>query len=129
MDYNWTNWSSMKTYIDYSAAGAILQDRNYSSDWHDSSRYRIGMEYDHNDKFDIRAGILYDQTPLPDKGFSITSIPIPNFISYSLGSEYKINKKLSATLAFTYVNNNKAIGNVCYSIKNFSITVSTEYKL
>lgn len=69
-DIEWTGWSSYdKLAIDFENDNAILQDTESIKDWDDTITYRLGLEYAASEVMDIRAGYLYDKSPIPDEHF------------------------------------------------------------
>lgn len=127
IDYNWTEWSVMKNDIHYASPGVMLNDVNLKSDWNNSSRYKIGFEYNYNPKLNLRGGLLYDQQCLPDKGYSITNLTGPDLISYNLGAAYLINENFTTDVSLSYMKSSKTINNVKYSMKDISIVIGAKY--
>jgi long-chain fatty acid transport protein len=58
----WTEWRSYRTLaIDLANGTSIERKKN----WHNAWAYRFGGQYTINKYFDFRAGIMYDETPIP----------------------------------------------------------------
>jgi long-chain fatty acid transport protein len=58
----WTEWSSYKTLQAIFDNGTSLTS---PKNWHNSWLWRIGAQYRVNNYLDLRAGFLYDETPIP----------------------------------------------------------------
>ncbi|MBI4778562.1 outer membrane protein transport protein, partial [Candidatus Desantisbacteria bacterium] len=85
-------WSSMRKDIDYSPDGQILKDtRDKDLGWTDVTRFRTGMEYRPNSAWAIRAGMLTDPSPVPDKAISLTNVVDVERIFYTLGASFTTN--------------------------------------
>lgn len=68
-DVIWTRWSTYQELrIEYKrrlVAVSAASDHSASvKAWHDTFRYQIGAEYNLNDMVDLRAGYIYDQSPI-----------------------------------------------------------------
>jgi len=59
----WSSYSKLKVNFDQPVAGqsSLERDKNWDSVW----AYRFGAQYAVNDWLDLRAGIIYDPTPIP----------------------------------------------------------------
>lgn len=58
----WTEWSSYKTLkATFDNGTSLTSPKN----WHNAWMWRIGAQYRVNDYLDLRAGFLYDETPIP----------------------------------------------------------------
>ena len=44
----------------------VLKDRKSEKDWHDAWRWMVGAEYQATDSLALRAGYVYDDSPIPD---------------------------------------------------------------
>ena len=58
----WTEWTSYKTLSAVFDNGTSLTS---PKNWHNSWLWRIGAQYRVNKYLDLRAGFLYDETPIP----------------------------------------------------------------
>ena len=58
----WTEWSSYKTLqANFDNGTSLTSPKN----WHNAWLWRIGAQYRVNKYLDLRAGFLYDETPIP----------------------------------------------------------------
>ena len=58
----WTEWSSYQTLRADFANGTFLESQK---NWHNVWMYRIGAQYSVNKYLDLRAGFLFDESPVP----------------------------------------------------------------
>lgn len=59
------------------------------SNWEDSFTFRLGLQYAATKKLKVRAGVVYDMTPIPDETVS-PSLPGNNRTAFSLGVGYSM---------------------------------------
>jgi len=97
-DVMWTEWSVFEqlTFSKPAAlgGGVSITDEN----WKDNMRYSLGGTYHHNDALAFRAGVAYDETPIPDETRT-PRIPGADRTWVSLGVSYAIN---NMTFDFAY---------------------------
>ncbi len=99
-DFTWTQWSRIQT-LDIK-----LDDGSQSVakwDYEDSSRFAIGTEYTHNNKFKYRAGLALDQTPVPHDSQRSPRVPDADRTWLSLGMTYTHSRTLSFDLGYAHL--------------------------
>ena len=102
-DATWTGWSTyskLKVNLDRPMLvnGVITSTITSPKNWHDAWAFRFGANYKVWDGFKIRAGYIYDLTPVPDSSFD-PQVPDANRHIFTFGSDLKI---WSFTLGFAY---------------------------
>lgn len=100
VDVTWTGWST----YDYlrldlnpplpPATAAIIQEKR----WRDAWAFRFGGNYEIKPGLKVRAGYIYDLTPVPSSTFDPT-IPDANRHIFTLGGDWQIRQ---FTLGFAY---------------------------
>jgi long-chain fatty acid transport protein len=94
-DVNWINWGTFEDYdFDFKDNTPYLPDSPKPRDWDDTFAFRLGAEYWLTDQYAIRAGYIYDQSPIPDK---------------SLGPELPTGDRNALTVGFGFRRNNLSI--------------------
>jgi long-chain fatty acid transport protein len=99
-DVTWTGWSTysnLQLNLTRPIPGnviAISQEKN----WFDAWAFRFGGNYAVMSNMKVRAGYIYDMTPVPNSTFDPT-IPDANRHILTLGGDYQINR---FTLGFAY---------------------------
>ena len=106
LEYDRTYWSKYKQ-LDFnykSAIPAILVpnfDNPIPRNWKDTNAYRIGITHQYSDKLKLLAGFAIDKSPAPDGSLGF-ELPDSDAKLYSLGFEYKLNKKVKIGLSYLY---------------------------
>jgi len=63
-DVSWTGWSTFKQVKIVDATGATIS--NTPENWKDTVRVAVGVTHHYNRQWLARAGLAYDQAPVPD---------------------------------------------------------------
>ncbi len=94
----WINWSKFKELrINLPGDTATVAPQNYKN----TTTFRLGTEYAINKAASIRAGFIYDPTPIPDTT-QTAQLPDVNRINVTLGGTYKFGD-YAASLGFLWV--------------------------
>lgn len=102
-DFQWTDWSDydeLKAEFN-NAVGAGVTELVVEEDFNDAWAYRFGSQFAVNQYLDVRLGIAYDESPIPDKSVS-PRIPGGDRWIYSVGFGSHF-KGFDADLAYQYV--------------------------
>ncbi len=99
-DFTWTQWSRVKT-LDIKVDDGSRSVATWNYD--DSSRYSIGTEYTHNNKWKYRAGLALDQTPVPDDSERSPRVPDADRTWLSLGLTYSHTRNLSFDIGYAHL--------------------------
>ncbi len=87
-DITWTQWSSLdELRIDYANAG--VADDVTTLSWDDTIRISVGATWQYHDQLTWRAGLAYDQTPVPSAERQAPEIPSEDSVWLSLGGSWK----------------------------------------
>ncbi len=73
-----------------------------TENWQNSWRYAVGTTYQLNEKWTLRSGIAYDESPVPNDHKTL-SIPDSDRTWYTLGTTYQMTPALSLDLGFAYL--------------------------
>ncbi|BDY06141.1 outer membrane protein transport protein [Ferrimonas sp. YFM] len=76
----------------------LLKEENFEDAW----RFGLGMTYLMSDAVTLRAGIAYDETPIPETHRTV-SIPDSDRMWYSFGANYQLSDNSDVDLAFTFI--------------------------
>lgn len=83
MDVVWTGWSRLET------VGLNFEDESLSTrieeDWHDAVAFRMGAEWRATDRWALRGGWYFDQSPMPTKSID-PLLPDSDRVGLSLGA-------------------------------------------
>lgn len=102
-DADWTFWHSFASLpISFQAhRPPVLVDSNASKEWKDVCAVRLGAEYRVIDPLSLRAGFVYDPSPVP-AGTMGPELPDANRRNYMVGAGYKIGP-VTIDGAFMYI--------------------------
>ncbi len=116
----WSAYESLKFNFTKPVAGSNVSAsaRNYD----DAYIYRLGAEYQVNDKLAVRGGAYYDQTPVQD-GYLTPETPDADSRGLSTGVGYAFSDKFSVDASFLYINKKERTDTA-----EFSKSVSGTYK-
>lgn len=101
-DITWTRHSRLKS-IDIKFDGTREGDLVVQQYWNNTYKISLGANYQYNDKWMMRAGVAYDQAPVPSDTWRHPALPDSNRTSLSVGANYKVDKKQSLDFAYSYV--------------------------
>jgi len=89
-DFNHTFWDVYdELVIEFDNGLTSTNARNYE----DASIFRFGAQYRYNEKWTLRGGIYFDESPVPDGSFA-PETPRNDSIGYTAGATYHASKNL-----------------------------------
>lgn len=96
----WFGWDSFDEIrvLNESGTAISVTPQNYQATW----AFAVGAEYEYDDKWTLRAGYQFDETPTTDE-FRTTLTPDGDRNWLSAGATYDINEKFSLDMAATYI--------------------------
>ena len=77
--------------------------RSETMQWRDNWRFALGTEYKLNDKWTLRGGLAFDQTPVRSKDKRVAKLPDTNRVWASLGAGYQVSEKMRLDIAYTHL--------------------------
>ena len=95
----WSSYSSLQ--FDFADNTEQLQDVNSPRNYKNVTIYRIGGEYELNDKIVLRAGVYYDFTPVQD-GYLTPETPDMDKLGITVGASY-VTGNLQIDAAILYI--------------------------
>ena len=97
--WRWYNWSRFKN-IEINPEGGAQQisPQNYRDSW----SMALGAEYDLNDRVTLRAGTMYDESPIQD-AFRTTRVPDGDRTWLTGGIGYRLSDHFTANLSYAHV--------------------------
>ena len=101
-DVTWTGWSSFEELrIQY--ANPKQPDSVTTEAWDDTFRYSLGADYQLNDKFTLRTGVAYDESPIPDPQHRTPRIPGNDRTWLSFGLTYVMSPALIMDVGYSHL--------------------------
>ena len=104
LDAVWTKWSSYKSLVvnyDDPQPGfgyKLESDKNWKNTW----RFQFGAEYALTDSVDLRAGYVYDQSPVNDD-YEDYAVPCTDRQIVTLGAGWKIDERWVVDASYGYL--------------------------
>lgn len=101
-DVSWTDWSTLNE-LRIQFADPTQPDSVTTLKWKDAWRFGAGAIYSLNDKLDLRSGVMYDRTPIPDAEHRTPRLPDQDRLWVAVGSGYKINDASTFDIAYCHL--------------------------
>ncbi|MDG6777440.1 outer membrane protein transport protein [Thiomicrorhabdus sp. zzn3] len=105
-DATWTNWKAYDELVIEDSAGNTLSETNQN--FKDSMRYSVGMIYDYSDRWRLRTGVAFDETPVPDAESRSPRTPDSNKTWLSVGFNYQVSPSMSLDAGYSRLFADKA---------------------
>lgn len=100
-DITWTNWSTfdeLRVKFDSGLADSVTTE-----DWKDTWRFSVGATYNPNPAWALRAGLAYDQEPIPDPSSRTPRIPGNDRLWTAVGVGYQIASWLGVDVGYAHL--------------------------
>lgn len=101
-DLTWTGWSSFEE-LRIVYANPAQPDSVTTEDWENSMRYSIGADYEYDDKMTLRAGLAYDETPIPNAQRRTPRVPGNSRTWLSFGGTYEIDNSMVIDIGYSHL--------------------------
>jgi len=103
-DVNYIGWSSYDTLaFDYENNTPALKDTKSARMYENAWAFRLGGQFQANEKLKIRLGANYEVTPVQD-GYLTPEVPDANRFNITGGLGYKFSDKFNADASFSFIN-------------------------
>lgn len=99
-DLSWTGWAKIKSLDIYRSSGALLS--RLDEQWRNTYRISFGANYRYSDKWKIRMGIAYDQTPVKDE-LRHPSLPDSDRTWLTVGAQYQLNPNARVDFGYAHL--------------------------
>lgn len=99
-DYNYVLWDAYKS-LDINFANDVPDSKN-PRNYKNASTYRVGTQYEANEKFTFRAGWYFDESPVQD-GYFAPETPRNDSMGFTGGLTYQVNDKFGVDASFLYL--------------------------
>ncbi len=96
----WTNWSRAGTIQIIGDTG--VQVDTFPLEYEDGWFYSLGAEYKYSPVLTLRAGIAYEESPIPDEEVRV-SLGDADRVWVSAGATYEYSSKLAFDVAYTHI--------------------------
>jgi long-chain fatty acid transport protein len=100
-DLNTTFWGVYES-LDIDFENPAIPDSFNARNYKNSINARFGLQYEASDKFTLRGGYYYDQSPV-QAGYFAPETPRNDSNNYTAGLSFKVNERLDIDASFLYV--------------------------
>jgi long-chain fatty acid transport protein len=103
LDINYVGWKSYDSLIiDFKENTSDLTDIHSARVYQNVFIYRLGAQYQLNDKWTVRLGAYYDVSPVK-AGYLTPETPDANKIGITAGASFNITKKIHVDVSMLYI--------------------------
>ncbi len=102
LGYRWTRWSRFQQLNILFPTGVASQSSTIEARWNDEQTIALGADYKMNKRWTVRAGIAFDETPIPDNTRSVRTVDADR-TWYSFGASFHPNQRIQWDLAYRYI--------------------------
>lgn len=113
-DVSWTGWDTLQALNIRRTNGALLSTTPLN--WEDTWRVGVGVNYHLDDAWTLRAGVAYDQTPVPDADRS-PRIPDNDRRWIALGAQYRLSRQLALDVGYAHIFVKDSTVNLCNAVQ------------
>ena len=100
-DVTWTKWSLLNELRIKFGSGAA--DSVTTLDWDDTWRFSLGGIFKPTDPLELRAGVAFDESPIPNEQLRTPRIPGADRIWLTLGAGYQFSQLIRADFAYGHL--------------------------
>jgi len=100
-DATWTKWSRLEELRIKFGSGA--NDNVVTLDWEDTWRFSLGGIFKPTDPLELRAGVAFDESPIPNDERRTPRIPGADRIWLTLGGGYQFTQLIRLDLAYAHL--------------------------
>lgn len=102
LDLNRTWWKKFKSAIDFTQAGLLLQDRQNTFNWKDTSKLRLGSGFQWTEKTQLLLGYSFDQYAIDSGSIDFSTAIDVNMNRFSAGVNYLLTENVGLGLGLVY---------------------------
>lgn len=100
-DYTWTRWErfeELRIEFDSSQPDSVTPEN-----WSNSDRYSLGVNYRHSSNLTLRAGVAFDEEPIPDAQTRTPRIPGNDRRWLAVGASYSPSQRLRVDVGYAHL--------------------------
>ncbi len=102
-DATWNGWSSLQALEPMIAGTSTRATAPLRYNFKDTMRYGLGAKYQYDERWNLRAGVAYDQTPVPDEASRTMTVPDADRFWLAFGARYQLNKTTSLDFGYAHI--------------------------
>lgn len=99
-DAQWTGWDTIQEVRIVRDSGQVLSDQPYG--YHNTWRFAFGGRYRVDPQWALRAGVAFDESPVPD---ALRSVRLPDSDKtwIAVGAQWRPNEKVTVDVGYAYL--------------------------
>ncbi len=104
-DATWTNWSRF-TVLDVNFSDPLTESRAGAAvleGWEDTMRYSAGLTYKASESLLLRAGLAYDESPVPNAALRSPRIPDNDRLWIALGATWSMSETMEVSVGYVHI--------------------------
>lgn len=102
-DATWTGWSSVNALTAVLASTGARATAPVRYNFKDTWRFGLGAKYQLNQSVNLRAGVAYDQTPVPDDAHRTMTVPDSDRTWLAFGARWQFSKAASLDVGYAHI--------------------------
>lgn len=102
-DVTWTGWSSVDALTPLIKSTGQRATAPLRYNFEDTWRYGLGAKYQLNDAWNLRAGIAYDETPVPNAASRTMTVPDSDRTWLAFGARWNLSKAMSLDFGYAHI--------------------------
>jgi long-chain fatty acid transport protein len=124
-DVKWINWSDTMETLSVFGPGGIRVPMDPG--WDDQYVFAMGLAYKVNDRFNLRAGFNYGESPI-DAESAANNLILPAVVEthYTVGADYRLDDHWDVGLHFMYVPENSVTAGPASTAPGVKISLSEQ---
>jgi long-chain fatty acid transport protein len=100
-DAQWTRWSKFNELrVEFDS---VQPDSVQDESWKNARRIALGGRYKVNDSWAVKAGVAYDESPVPDAARRTPRIPDNDRFWVSAGVQYALSERTQFELGYSHL--------------------------
>lgn len=89
--------------MDSTKPGSQSNITRLTPNWRNTYKIALGASYQYSKPLQLRFGVAYDQSPVKNENYRMSTMPDSNRIWLSLGAKYDFNEHHSLNVAYTHI--------------------------
>lgn len=102
-DVSWTGWSSIQSLDIENSGNPAVPGDSLDLKFRDTWRVALGANYRLNDRWTLKGGLAWDQSPIRSAGYRPTALPDNDRYWVSVGAQYALSKQTRIDVGYTHL--------------------------
>ncbi len=102
-DVSWTGWSSITSLNIENSGNPAIGNDSLDLRFRDTWRVALGANYRLNDRWTLKGGLAWDQSPIRNSHYRPTSLPDSDRYWVSIGAQYAMSDRARIDVGYTHL--------------------------